>query len=360
MKKTLTVNLAGFVFHIDEDAYRLLDNYLNNLRLHFNRRVGVDEIIGDIEQRIADLFTEKLNTGKQVISIADVEEIIARIGQPEQMENNAADDEQQTSTDRQGTADGNTYTTHRKFYRNPDDKVLGGVAGGLAAYLGCDATALRLLFVLLLIVSAGISTVLYVVCWLIAPEAHTAAEKLSMRGEAVTIENIGKTVTDGFGRVYNGVNDYIKSDRPRTTFQRIGDGLVSIIGFCLKVLLVILALCCSPLLLVFIIVFVSLIFAAVTVAIGGGATLLAMFPMIDWTLPAHPLPAIVMYIACVLLAGIPLVSIVFYVLRLLFDWKPMPVGLKRTLVALWAVSLVVFFVCFAWVGYTWPMLCLYL
>lgn len=84
MKKTLTVNLGGTVFHIDEDAYRLLDNYLCNLRLHFRKQEGAEEIVNDIENRISELFAEKLSAGSQVITIADVEEVIARMGKPEE------------------------------------------------------------------------------------------------------------------------------------------------------------------------------------------------------------------------------------------------------------------------------------
>ena len=83
MKKTLTVNLGGTVFHIDEDAYRLLDNYLCNLKLHFRKQEGAEEIVDDIENRISELFLEKLNAGSQVITLADVEEVIARVGKPE-------------------------------------------------------------------------------------------------------------------------------------------------------------------------------------------------------------------------------------------------------------------------------------
>lgn len=85
MKKTLTINLGGTVYHIDEDAYHLLDNYLTNLRIHFCREEGAEEIVHDIELRISELFTDRLNEGKQVITIEDVEEIIARMGKPEDL-----------------------------------------------------------------------------------------------------------------------------------------------------------------------------------------------------------------------------------------------------------------------------------
>ena len=243
MKKTLTVNLGGTVFHIDEDAYRLLDNYLSNLKIHFRKEAGADEIIDDIERRISELFAEKLTAGSQVITITDVEEVIARMGKPEDME---AENDSEPSV---GNA---TRTTiHRRLYRNPDDKLLGGVISGMAAYLGWDVTLLRLLLLVVLICGVGTLIPVYIVCWLVIPEARTAAEKLSMRGEAVTVENIGKTVTDGFEKVANGVNDYMKSDKPRTFLQKLGDALVMVAGWFFKICLVIFAIICSPLLFVF-------------------------------------------------------------------------------------------------------------
>lgn len=348
MKKTLTVNLGGTVFHIDEDAYRLLDNYLSNLKIHFRKEAGADEIIDDIERRISELFAEKLTAGSQVIIITDVEEVIARMGKPEDME---AENDSEPSV---GNA---TRTTiHRRLYRNPDDKLLGGVISGMAAYLGWDVTLLRLLLLVVLICGVGTLIPVYIVCWLVIPEARTAAEKLSMRGEAVTVENIGKTVTDGFEKVANGVNDYMKSDKPRTFLQKLGDALVMVAGWFFKICLVIFAIICSPLLFVFGVVFVALLFAAVMVAIGGGAALISMFPTFDVILPTSPLSAIVMYIAGILLVGIPLVSLVWAIFSQIFKWQPMASGLKWTLVILWMVSAAVFGICFAMQGATFPIL----
>lgn len=348
MKKTLTVNLGGTVFHIDEDAYRLLDNYLSNLKIHFRKEAGADEIIDDIERRISELFAEKLTAGSQVITITDVEEVIARMGKPEDME---AENDSEPSV---GNA---TRTTiHRRLYRNPDDKLLGGVISGMAAYLGWDVTLLRLLLLVVLICGVGTLIPVYIVCWLVIPEARTAAEKLSMRGEAVTVENIGKTVTDGFEKVANGVNDYMKSDKPRTFLQKLGDALVMVAGWFFKICLVIFAIICSPLLFVFGVVFVALLFAAVMVAIGGGAALISMFPTFDVILPTSPLSAIVMYIAGILLVGIPLVSLVWAIFSQIFKWQPMASGLKWTLVILWIVSAAVFGICFAMRGATFPIL----
>lgn len=364
MKKTLTVNLGGTVFNIDDDAYRLLDNYLSNLKLHFRKDAGAEEIVDDIERRISELFAEKLSAGSQVITITDVEEVIARMGKPEDMEAGEGSTGSAWGSANTGSSSasgswsaGTAYgSTRRRLYRNPDDKMLGGVISGMAAYLGWDVTLLRLLLLVVLICGVGTLIPVYIVCWLIIPEASTAAEKLSMRGEAVTVENIGKTVTDGFEKMANGVNDYMKSDKPRTALQKLGDTLVMVAGWILKLCVVIFAIICSPILFVVGVVFVALLFAAVMVAVGGGAALISLFPMFDVVLPTSPLSAIVLYIAGILVVGIPLVSLVWAIFGQVFKWQPMNSGLKWTLVILWIVSAACFGICFAIQGATFPEL----
>lgn len=344
MKKTLTVNLGGTVFHIDEDAYRLLDNYLNNLKLYFCKDAGADEIVGDIERRISELFIEKLVGGLQVITIADVEEVIARIGKPEEMEpgveNDAAD----------GAASDKCGSIRRRFFRNPDDKMLGGVLGGLAAYLGCDATLLRLAVLFLSIFGFKWLLLLYVICWIVVPEARTAAEKLSMRGEAVTVENIGKTVTGGFDKVKTHIEEGGCSEKSHNLLQRTGDGLITLVVWCLKLALVLFVIFCSPVLFASAILFVILLVAGIIVGVGGTAVLFTLFPMADVVLPTSPLATIVVYLAGILMAGIPLASLVFIIVRPLFKWQPMASGLKWTLLALWLVSTAVFSIGFFSIG----------
>ena len=180
--------------------------------------------------------------------------------------------------------------------------MLGGVVGGLAAYLNWDVTLLRLLLALILICGVGTLIPVYIVCWLIIPEAKTAAEKLNMRGEAVTLENIGKTVTDGFERATEGVNAYMHSEKPRSLLQKLGDALVMIVGWVLKAGLVVFAIVCSPFLFVLGVAFVALLFAAVVAMIGGGAAIIALFPIAaDWVWSVSPLSFIVMCIAGILL-----------------------------------------------------------
>lgn len=357
MKKTLTVNLGGTVFNIDEDAYRLLDNYLMNLKAHFRKEAGADEIVDDIERRISELLAEKLDGNRQVITLADVEGVIARMGKPEEMDDADRESEQRAG---EGYGPGSwtrseeTVKVRRRLFRDPDNKMLGGVCSGLAAYLGWDTTLVRLLLFVILIFGYGTLIPIYIVCWIIIPEARTAAEKLSMHGEAVTVENIGKTVTGGFERMADGVNSYMRSDKPRTLLQRIGDGLATLAGWILKAGLIILLIVCAPVLFALGIAFVALLFAAITVAVEGGDALFSLFPTMDIVLPASPIAAIVMYIAGILLVAIPLFSLLHTLFRNLLKWQPMSGGLKWTLLILWLVSAVVFALCFTWGDFSFP------
>ncbi|MDR2859677.1 MAG: PspC domain-containing protein [Mediterranea sp.] len=338
MKKTLTVNLGGTVFHIDEDAYRLLDNYLNNLKHYFQKQKGADEIINDIENRISELFIEKVSTNTQVITIAYAEEVIRRVGSPEEL------------TGEEEASKSNHKTTRQHLYRDPDNKMLGGVISGLAAYLGWDVKPLRLIFLILffigLFIGFGTPIIVYIICWLIIPKAKTAAEKLNMHGEEVTIENIGKTVTDGFEKVTRGVNNYMYSDKPRTLLQKLADILVSIIGFCLKACLIILAVIFSPVLLVLSIILIAFVFAFIVVAAGGGAWLYHTLPSVGWScFSASPIFAIVACIAGIILVGVPLIGILHAIFKFVFNWQPMNIGLKWTLFFLWVVGLIVLIIC---------------
>ena len=174
MKKTVTVNIGGTVFHIDEDAFELLHKYLETIKAHFHTSDGKDEITSDIEARIAELFTEKLKLGKQAISIEDVQEAIAIMGKPEEFGGGEANAPKEEPFQ-------HSYTyTKRRVYRNPDDKVVGGVCSGISAYLDIDPLWIRLLFAVMFF-GFGSGFLLYIILYIIIPEAKTTAEKLEMR-----------------------------------------------------------------------------------------------------------------------------------------------------------------------------------
>ena len=187
MKKTLTVNLGGTVFHIDEDAYQLLDKYLSNLRIHFRQEEGSDEIMDDFEMRISELLNERVRLGYEVITINEVEEVIRRMGKPEEI---FADEKHEEYQEQENNHEKGTAQAKKRLMRDPDNRILGGVAGGFAAYMDWDPTLVRIgLFLLMFFY--GIMIPIYFLLWIIVPLAKTATDKLEMRGENITVENIG-------------------------------------------------------------------------------------------------------------------------------------------------------------------------
>ena len=187
MQTTLTINLNGYVFNIDSDAYDTLKNYLEKVKAHLAADER-DEVMHDIEARIADLFTERLN-GRNVVDAADVQAIMDTLGQPEQfdIDNDESGAENAQSSEK---ADNSDRRKFRRLYRNPDDKMLGGVASGLAAYLGWDTLLVRILLLAALLFTSGWIIPFYLAFWVLVPEAKTAAQKLEMNGVEPNLSNI--------------------------------------------------------------------------------------------------------------------------------------------------------------------------
>lgn len=336
MKKTLTVNLGGTVFHIDEDAYQLLDKYLSNLRIHFRKEEGSEEIMNDFEMRISELFGERVRLGHEVITIEHVEEVINRMGKPEEIfEEEETEEEKENAKKR--VFQEQVITGKKKLMRDPDNRVIGGVAAGIAAYMGWDTTAVRLAMILLLFIPfVHWMALLYIILWMVMPVARTAADRLIMRGKSVTLETIGQTVTDGFEKVSSNVNDYISSDKPRNFFQKLADLFVTVFGFLLKFGAVLAGIILLPPLLL--IVFVLFI---VTVAlVGGGASVLYQLSPFGWDLYSG-VPVYMAVIGCIgviLLIGIPAIALLYAVCGQLFNLKPLPTSAKWTLLVLWLIA----------------------
>ncbi len=188
MKQTLTINLNGIVFHIDDDAYNLLQDYLEKVEKNLGSGSDVADVIQDIEARIGELFTDMLRKqGVQVVNKAMVEHIMQQLGDPDTF---ASDAEDTTQTNQNTTS---TTSIKRRLYRDVDDEFLGGVCSGLAAYFGIDAIWFRLFFVLCTFFY-GSAVLLYLLLWIIIPAARTAAQRLEMRGIEPSVENIQKEV----------------------------------------------------------------------------------------------------------------------------------------------------------------------
>lgn len=189
MNKTVNINLGGMIFHIDENAYLKLQNYLSAVKRSFAGASGEDEIIADIEARIAELFSNKMQNDRHVIGINEVDEIINIMGQPEDY---MVDEDIFDEVPKQKRAN-----SKRKLYRDPDNKYVGGVSAGLGHYFGIDALWVRLLWVALFL-TFGTGILFYILLWILIPEAKTTADKIAMTGDPINIENIEKKIREGF------------------------------------------------------------------------------------------------------------------------------------------------------------------
>ncbi|TXE19946.1 PspC domain-containing protein [Psychroserpens burtonensis] len=224
MNKTVNINLAGIFFHIDEDAYLKLQRYLEAIKRSFTDSQGRSEIISDIEARIAELFTERVQNTKQVIGNKEVEDVITIMGQPEDY---LVDDEIFEDEPQQQTYSSKRNATSKKLYRDPDNSYVGGVSSGLAHYFGIDALWIRLIWILL-IFGAGTGVLLYILLWIFVPQAVTTSEKLQMRGEQVNISNIEKKIKDGFDSVSSAVQNVdLKKhgDKIKDSFDHVSDSI---------------------------------------------------------------------------------------------------------------------------------------
>lgn len=342
MKKTLTVNLGGTVFHIDEDAYQLLDKYLSNLRVHFRKEEGSDEIMNDFELRISELLGERIRLGYEVITIEHVEEVIKRMGKPEEIFENDKIDEKEEPRARTFQEGEQSAPGKKRLMRDPDNRLIGGVAAGIAAYMNWDTTAVRLAMILLLCFPyTSVIFALYLVLWLVMPQARTAADKLMMRGESVTLENIGKTVTDGFEKVSNNVNDYISSDKPRSFLQKLADLFVLVIGGILKFFAVLIGIVLIPVLLLVVFVLIVVTFALV---VGGTGLIFGLSPFANLEF-IQDVPAYISVwgsISVILLLGIPAVALIYSICSQWFKLKPMNTSAKWILLVLWCIALIGF------------------
>ncbi len=200
MKDIRNINLGGFPFAIDLDAHDTLDHYLHTIESHFSRSEGFEDIVSDIEARMAEILREDASTDK-VITKHDVEMAIAVMGTPEDFGASTVyenDYEDLPKTE---------FKFGKKLMKDPSDKILGGVCSGLAAYFGIqDAVWVRAAFAVLFF-GAGFGIIPYLILWGILPEAQTASDRLEMRGEDVNVDNIAREIEEGFGKFTDKVTE---------------------------------------------------------------------------------------------------------------------------------------------------------
>lgn len=318
MKKTVTINISGIIFHIDEDAYDRLNRYMNRLKRHFSRMEGKDEIITDIESRIAELLQEKVVDNKQVITIDDIEEVVKLMGEPSEMDQ---DGDYEPVNDA-----GPTYRRPKRLFRDPDTRMIAGVSSGLSAYFNVDPVWIRLLFVISLF-AGGAGVLIYLILWIVVPQAITTADKLEMRGEPVNISNIERSVRDEFGNVKEKFNDF--TNGAKETFKKkspgsptLFDNLAEVIGGILRIFLKVIIVLIGVVLIIsglgFIIAFVvgTAGLSSFSFFENGEMIAFSLSTFLDMVFPGRAL-GVLSVVSLILLFGIPLIMITYLGIRLI-------------------------------------------
>lgn len=331
MNKTVNINLGGMFFHIDEEAYQKLSRYFEAIKRSLTNSNGQDEIIKDIEMRIAELFTEKHSNGKQVISLRELDEVIAVMGQPE---------DYRLDNDENESAKANyTYQTKgtKKLYRDKDGGMIGGVLAGLGHYFGIDKVWIRIFFLILLF-TFGFGIIPYIILWIVMPEAVTTSEKLEMTGEPVNISNIEKKVREEFDNVsekfknanYDAMGNQVKTGADRIA-SNVGKVFMVIFKAFAKVLGVILILIALP-------VLVMLLIGIFTL----GSAAFVEFPWSDFIQAGNfsDFPVWTFGLLVFFAIGIPFFYLMILGFKLLItNMKSLGNIVNYTLFALWIVSI---------------------
>jgi len=333
MNKTVNINIGGLFFHIDEDAYQKLSNYFEAIKRSLSNSSGKEEIMKDIEMRVAELFTEKQKSDKHVINTNDVDEVVRVMGQPEDyiIDNDA---EEKTSF---------TYVSSgsKKLYRDEDRGIIGGVCSGLGHYFGIDSVWIKLLF-LVLFFGFGSGLIAYLVLWIAMPKAVTTSEKLEMRGEPVTISSIEKKVRSEFDSVsdkfknanYDELGNRIKNGA-ESVGSKLGDFLTSVFQIFAKAIGV------------FILIFSSLallgIFAISMVALFS-SSLPTTYLINHFRTPLGlETPLWIQGLLFLLTFGIPFFFLLILGLKLVItNYKSIGTIAKYTLLAVWIIAVGIF------------------
>ncbi|MDY7396566.1 PspC domain-containing protein [Aureibaculum sp. 2210JD6-5] len=356
MNKTININLGGIFFHIDEEAYQKLRRYLDAIRRSLSDDPqGRDEIINDIESRISELLSERVKDPRQVISEIDIDEVIAVMGQPEDY---MIDEELFTDDS------GRNYkkkSTKKKLFRDGDDKFIGGVSSGIAHYFDVDAIWIRIAW-LVATFGLGFGPLLYIILWILLPEARTTADKLQMEGEAVTISNIEKKiraefedvservkgaageVTDAVKEGYENVSNAVKKKDLRRSGSRARSGLQDFIDTIGKIIVAFFMVIGKFIGVMFIVgSVIGLIALVISLFTAGTASFIGVdgifngdLELIDVTVA----PIWVMSLLALILAGVPLFMLFILGLFILSNKsKILSRTTKLVLFAIWIIAL---------------------
>jgi len=334
MNKTVNINLAGTFFHIDEGAFGKLQRYLAAIKKSLSDPQGSDEIIKDIEARIAELFTEKLESSTQVVSIKELDEVITVMGQPEDymVDEEIFEDAPPRS--------GRSRSSYKQLFRDEDNKVIAGVSSGLGHYMRIDAVWVRLFWVLLCIFSSGIFILIYILLWIIVPVAVSTSEKLKMRGEPINISNIEKKFKEGYETVSEKVKnvDYDKyGEKVKSGATGFFETLGNIFLICLKVFVKFLGVIVIIVALSTLVALIVGLFTAGSFGFWGHGELMDWYQLVDTT----NAPLWLISLLTLFAVGIPFFVLFILGLKMLINnLKSIGTPAKIALFVIWICSVV--------------------
>ncbi len=315
MIKTVSINLGGLVFQVNEDAFATLQSYIEDLKKYYQNEEGGEEIVDDIESRFAELFSEKLYAnGREVVTSDDVLSVIRLMGKPHEFDNE--DDRSSFNKDNDQKIYENDSDGNRKLFRDKDSAVISGVCAGLSNYFGIsDPIWVRLIFIAIVLLG-GSGILIYLVAWLIIPEAKTASDKLRMHGKPVNITNLESRIKDEMFDAGNNFREFVQGDNSsgNNVLAKAVNGIGKVFG-------VVLSLCWffGKLLLGFIAI--SLIVALGVTLVG---LVLGVFSAIPWAsanIISESWVNLTGGLGALLLAGIPILALMYIPIRMFSNFR---------------------------------------
>ena len=334
MKPTVTINLAGVVYHIDNDAYETLNAYLKDIEAHLEDSDSKKEIMQDIEARIAELFSMHMKYSHiEVVNSTMVADIMTQLGSPEMIssgtEESEGDSETGDSESPEGTNDDKKAAEQpkpykKRFYRNIDNQIIGGVCSGFGEYIGIDALWIRLLMIVLFCLQ-GVGFIVYLLLWLIVPAANTAARRLEMRGIEPSAENIRAEV--------ERVRDNVDANGNLKQQNNYG---------CLRTILIAgMAILCFPIAIAVFAIIFTLICAGFGIFMGGIGTAVGLSAVADILAVPQSLFvfAIIAAICGVLIVIIPIIVLFTWAIRRNRTGQGLKSGFWITSLVIWLIAL---------------------
>lgn len=319
MNKTININIGGLSFNIDENAFYKLERYLKAIEQSLDPE-GKEEIMKDIEMRISEIFSEKISSPNHAIDLVIIDEMISIMGQPEDYK---IEDSESTSANQ-------AYTKNKKLYRDVDNNFIGGVCAGFSHYLGIDVLWIRLFLVLLLFLGVGAPILVYIILWIVMPQANTNSKRMEMKGQPVNLSNIEKNVREN---LENLKDETIKvGNKTAEHVSNFGTAFFNVV---------------AKLIGVFIAIFSSIILITLIIGLFGSAIGLgeinnhSLHEFIDIFI-IDDVPFWVVCVVAFLVLAIPFFFLLVLGLKLFVDnMNPLGNPVKYSLLGIWIISLLV-------------------